>query len=196
MTNNNLFENDLFVRSELKSRGDLSSIVPSGVAVEVGTHRGDFASDFMEDFGGVLYCVDPYIKGYDDGDPASHGDRSEDFLEATEQLIDYIADCRVVFLLEPSTSASKHFDKSSLDFVYIDARHKYDSVLEDLYTWYHHIKRGGFIAGHDISDNYGGTYEHEVRPAVTDFVTSLKNNSKVNVIVEENIGWSYYIQKT
>ena len=45
--------------------------------------------------------------------------------------------------------ASKKFSDGSLDFVYIDARHEYDSVKEDIVSWLPKIKKGSFIGGHD-----------------------------------------------
>jgi hypothetical protein len=37
----------------------------------------------------------------------------------------------------------------SLDFVYIDANHKYDAVKKDLELWYPKVRKGGVFAGHD-----------------------------------------------
>jgi predicted O-methyltransferase YrrM len=38
----------------------------------------------------------------------------------------------------------------SLDWVYIDADHRYESVLNDLRLVYPKVKHGGIIAGHDF----------------------------------------------
>ena len=48
-----------------------------------------------------------------------------------------------------SVEASKDFKDGSLDLVYIDAAHDYESVKQDILTWLPKIKKGGFIAGHD-----------------------------------------------
>ena len=38
---------------------------------------------------------------------------------------------------------------ASLDFAYIDARHDYKGVLEDLAAFWPKLRRGGIMAGHD-----------------------------------------------
>ena len=54
------------------------------------------------------------------------------------------------------------YEDNSLDFVFIDAAHDYDSVRKDINAWFPKVKKQGVIAGHD----YG---RHEVRKAVTEF---------------------------
>ena len=41
------------------------------------------------------------------------------------------------------------FNDQSLNFVYIDANHSYDSVLEDLNCWWPKLKRHGILFGDD-----------------------------------------------
>jgi len=43
-----------------------------------------------------------------------------------------------------------------LDFVYIDAIHEYEPVLEDCRGWYPKLKRDGFLGGHDYFDRFPG----------------------------------------
>ena len=63
----------------------------------------------------------------------------------------------------------KHFEDESLDFIYVDARHDYNGVQEDLELWYRKLsKMNGVIAGHDMitaaehrlhTRNYDDQYE-------------------------------------
>ena len=48
-----------------------------------------------------------------------------------------------------SVEASKLYKDDSLDFVFIDADHKYESVVEDILAWFPKVKNGGIIGGHD-----------------------------------------------
>lgn len=50
-----------------------------------------------------------------------------------------------------SWEVSVEFEDESLDFVFIDADHVYESVLKDLRAWYPKVKRGGILSGHDFN---------------------------------------------
>ena len=79
---------------------------------------------------------------------------------------------RVQFILKPSVEAAKDFKDNSLDFVYIDACHSYQAVMEDLNAWYPKVKIGGIICGHDFRPSDLEIHEG-VAQAVTDFFSSL-----------------------
>lgn len=70
-------------------------------------------------------------------------------------------------------AASKYKDKS-LDFVFIDAGHDYESVKKDLNAWYPKVKDGGVIAGHDYHYHCG------VYPAVNEFFKDKNPIKQIN----------------
>jgi len=41
-------------------------------------------------------------------------------------------------------------DVPMLDFIYIDGNHEYEYVKKDIEMYWHKIKDGGIMAGHDI----------------------------------------------
>lgn len=61
----------------------------------------------------------------------------------------------------PSLEALKLYDDNTLDFVFIDAAHDYESVCKDIQGWLPKIRPGGLLAGHDWDCD-------EVRQAVKD----------------------------
>lgn len=68
-----------------------------------------------------------------------------------------------------SVNAANLYEDNSLDFVYIDASHDYENVINDLKAWLPKIKVGGYIGGHDFSDAWIG-----VKNAVIDFFKNEK----------------------
>lgn len=60
-----------------------------------------------------------------------------------------------------SAESAAHFEDASLDFIFIDAAHDYDSVVKDLAAWYPKLKPNGIFAGHDYP-------WHEVEKAVNE----------------------------
>lgn len=56
-----------------------------------------------------------------------------------------------VFLIRGvSPDIAARFPNGSLDFIYIDAKHDYSSVLADLLAFWPKLPPGGILAGHDF----------------------------------------------
>jgi hypothetical protein len=49
----------------------------------------------------------------------------------------------------PSEQAASLFEDGTLDFVFLDADHRYEAVRRDLEVWFPKIKRRGVLGGHD-----------------------------------------------
>lgn len=58
---------------------------------------------------------------------------------------------RVVIVRAQSVKAAQWIEDGSLDWVFIDADHRYNSVAADIAAWTPKVRRGGIIAGHDIA---------------------------------------------
>ena len=57
---------------------------------------------------------------------------------------------RAILYRDLSNKAHSKVKDESLDFVFIDAGHTEQSVLEDIKCWDPKVKKGGIVAGHDI----------------------------------------------
>lgn len=68
----------------------------------------------------------------------------------------------VSLMVATSVQASRQFDDESLDFVFIDADHEYESVKADIAAWWPKVKPGGILAGHDFAPEFPGV-EQAVR---------------------------------
>ncbi len=74
-------------------------------------------------------------------------------------------DC-IDFLALGSLDCSCKFADNYFDFVFVDASHKYEPTKADIRLWYHKIKVGGVLAGHD----YLCKENPEVRVAVDEVI--------------------------
>lgn len=67
-----------------------------------------------------------------------------------------------------SLEASSLYEDESLDFVFLDASHKYEDIKMDMEAWYPKVKKGGIFSGHDYP-----TWQ-EVVKAVDEFFHTRK----------------------
>ena len=130
----------------------LAAIVPGGIMVEIGPYTGTsteiFATTNKFD---VIYAVDPWRAGYDDNDELSDSD-----MVKVENIFDNIQTkypC-IRKIKKSSVEAALQFDDNSLDFVYIDACHQYENVVEDINIWLPKVKHIGWLGGHDFSNGW------------------------------------------
>lgn len=56
--------------------------------------------------------------------------------------------CDKIFKMK-SEEAAKFYNDESIDLVFIDADHSYESVKKDILTWLPKVRKGGIISGHD-----------------------------------------------
>lgn len=93
-----------------------------------------------------FYCVDTW-KGSGEHQGAKELLTLYDvFKKNIEPVKDYVTPIQ-----EFSAIAADTFEDESLDFVFLDAAHSYEDLKDDGTHWYPKIKKGGFIAGHDLA---------------------------------------------
>lgn len=119
------------------------------IGVEVGSFRGYYANHILSNWGGVLYMVDVWRElSWDDYTDTSNKSIDDTVWYDAMKSVKNFED-RALMLRMQSNQASKLFADGSLDFVYIDANHKYEYVKEDIELWWPKLKSGGMLSGHD-----------------------------------------------
>lgn len=83
-------------------------------------------------------------------DVANHDDAMQDSImhEALESVAPWSD--RIVVCRNFTSSCAPVFPDASFDFVYVDARHDYIGVTEDLMLWWPKAKEGALFCGHDF----------------------------------------------
>ena len=140
---------------------------------EIGVSSGDNALTFYKVLNfSMLYLVDSWT--------AYNSDNIDIYTAKAGRHIQHIVDSykkttydrfsdKINVTIIPKTSeyASNLVEDESLDFVYIDAGHTYNDVLNDCKLWTKKVKHSGYVGGHDWEHEYFG---EELRLAVTTFV--------------------------
>ena len=117
------------------------------VLLEVGSFQG-VSTILFSMFANKVYSVDCY----DYVVPPTGRIPSHDqlFVDAEKLFIERTSNIEnIIKIKKSSVEASQDFSDRSLDLVYIDAEHDYNSVKTDINTWKNKVKRGGVLAGHD-----------------------------------------------
>jgi predicted O-methyltransferase YrrM len=147
-----------------------------GTAVEIGVQRGRYSEFLLAHWTGRrLISVDPWLEAPDEQyvDRANVAQQTQErrYCEAIRRL-ERFGD-RSEIWRTTSVEAARRVEPGTLDFVYVDARHDYASVLEDLESWWPKLKPGAIMAGHDYVDGDLPNGVFGVRSAVDTFFSRL-----------------------
>ena len=154
------------------TRNDLASLfyeLGYKIGAEIGVERGAYSEVLCKRNPNLkLYCVDAWAAyaGYREHVPQS---KLDDFYEFTrDRLSDY--DCELIRAF--SMDAISRFAENSLDFVYLDANHEFQQVVNDISEWSKKVRPGGIISGHDFIRRKNKDYYMHVIEAVTGYTSS------------------------
>lgn len=143
-----------------------------GCGVEVGVKEGEFSEAVLTYWRGRhLISIDPWLtdtaEAYVDiaNVPQNQHER---FYEGACSRLSRFGERSSVWRMT-SLEAAPRIPRYSLDFVYLDARHDFASVLEDLDAWFDRVRPGGIIAGHDYLDGSYAAGKFGVKSAVDAF---------------------------
>jgi len=144
------FGENWFTYPELYS--EIIDRLPNGsTIVEVGSWKGKSIAYFVVEAANrgkqiSAYAVDTW-KGSEE-----HKDYNEVKMDTLYELfLNNTAPIKDMFqhIRKPSLEAANDFEDDSVDFVFIDAAHDYESVKSDISAWITKVKPCGIIAGHD-----------------------------------------------
>jgi len=143
-----------------------------GCGVEVGVQEGDYSELLLDAWRGRhLISVDPWLAAPEDEycstdnvDQPVHEQRYRATLARLRRFGERSSVWR-----QTSAEAAERIPRATLDFVYIDARHDYESVREDLGLWYPRLRPGGLLAGHDYVEGTFAEGTFGVKRAVDEF---------------------------
>jgi len=119
---------------------------------EIGVHQATNARVMFDTIPNLkLHCVDCWkpVEG------RTRNKQRRYYRKAKQVLEPEINNGQAHIIRKWSLDAAKDFERESLDFVYIDANHNYDFVMQDIIQWSRKVRLGGIISGHDY---------HHIRP--------------------------------
>lgn len=127
---------------------EIGNEFPNGKGAEIGTFKGEFSKEILSNWSGTLYMVDVWRPlGSEYLDASNHAAHTTAYSDAMNSIKGY--EDRGIMVRGTSEVTSDMFANESLDFVYIDANHAYDFVVQDIKLWYPKVKKGGYLLGHD-----------------------------------------------
>ena len=133
--------------------GEILNRLPSGsvIGAEIGVFAGKTSLRLLRREDLVLYMVDNWKPFKVDGFVATKEMQERNYKTALDNVA--FANGRAKIMVSDSVDAAKNILNDSLDFVFIDANHNYQSVSEDIETWYPKLKKGALLCGHDYGNN-------------------------------------------
>lgn len=116
------------------------------LGAEIGVADGRYSLTLCENIPELfLMCVDPYKQYGENIHDGTQKQLDRCYNIANKRLEKY----EVVFIPKMSLEAVKNYGDGCLDFVYIDACHLFDYVMQDIIQWTRKVRKGGIVSGHD-----------------------------------------------
>jgi predicted O-methyltransferase YrrM len=126
--------------------------------VEIGSWMGRSTRALADNTSGQVYAVDAFAAFRPDGSDVDCGTIRHIWATSGDtpdwqynKFVANMKDTTVVVQRMLSLDAAKYFADGgqTFDMVFLDARHDYASVKEDIEAWYPRLVSGGLMCGHD-----------------------------------------------
>eukprot|EP00758_Cryptobia_borreli_P008525 Tbor_TRINITY_DN5396_c0_g1::TRINITY_DN5396_c0_g1_i14::g.4634::m.4634 len=127
------------------------------IGVEIGVDKGGFAAHTLKKWPSCkeYHLVDIWKKQKNYVDFFNENDTVQEykFRKAKKKLKQWLksegGQDKVRICRNLSTICAKQYTDMYFDYIYVDARHDYKGVLDDIVHWWPKLKKGGIMAGHD-----------------------------------------------
>ena len=125
----------------------------TGRAAEIGVFQGEYAEHNLGLWQGEYWAIDAWQhrEGDTSGDK-NEGNRiqNKNYM-ITKRRTNKFGD-RIHLVRNFSVPAASSFEDASFDWLYVDALHTHDAVLQDLEAWWPKLRVGGLLSGDDYGD--------------------------------------------
>lgn len=141
-----------------------------GKGAEIGVQCGMFARCLLQSFAGHLVLVDAwkhFPSETRDGSNVSDISQLQNMATTIKTVQEFPG--RYDIVRDLSASAAKRYPDGYFDFVYIDANHRYETILEDVQIWAPKVRKGGIVCGHDYVDGEFTEGSFGVKRAVNEY---------------------------
>jgi len=126
------------------------------LGIEVGVQRGILAKKSLDLWPSCEEYKLVDLWGMEDGyvEPGGHEKKEQAgwLRQAKHRMKLLKRDTVPEFFIMRSTEAAKQLKDDYFDYVYLDARHDYCAVMEDIEHYYPKLRAGGVLGGHDYID--------------------------------------------
>lgn len=163
---------------QFETRQDMirALIPPNGTLVEVGVFEGVFSESLLGLRPRHLYLVDPWVENQKVGSGDVDGNNYKEYANMGELYTavkhKYEYNPHVSIIRKMSHEFLTKLKDNSIDAIYLDGDHSYESVKNDLELSWPKVKRFGWIMGHDYEMNMKKAktaYNFGVKRAVDEF---------------------------
>eukprot|EP00667_Euglena_gracilis_P026040 EG_transcript_30997 len=122
------------------------------VGAELGVQQGKFSNTMLLSWPSCekYFLIDAWMPQSNYRDMANRKlDTHLSYLNQTKARLQAFAP-KTVYMRMLTSEAAPLISNESLDFVYVDARHDFCGVTEDLGNYWPKLRPGGIMAGHDF----------------------------------------------
>lgn len=164
--------------------------------VEIGVCEGEFSDHLLSKSNlDVLYSIDAWDENMDNTLSAFkrcdlvEGKIEGRYKKSVERLSKHGTRSKIIRKL--SFDAVEDFEDGSLDFIYLDASHRFTGFAMDMIQWWPKLRNGGLYAGHD----FWGRYRYETHYVVSGFCLEHKQFYRLTTNERHDFPASWYLLK-